>query len=83
MLRSTPGTPGCWARATTARSHLRDGRLVVVTVAGALVLLGAGVAAVLAVVGAGVSLALVLLTFNLWLLGAFAIDAGIVIVALT
>ena len=50
--------------------------------AGILVMLGAGSAAGLAVVGAMASLALVLLTFHPWLLGAVAIDVAIAVIAL-
>ena len=50
--------------------------------AGVLVLGGAGLGAALAVAGAVVSLALVLLTFHHWLLGAVAIDIGIILVVL-
>ena len=51
--------------------------------AGVLVLGGANAGAALAVAGAAVSLALVLLTFHPWLLGAVAIDVAIAVVALT
>jgi len=51
-------------------------------VAGILVLSGASAGAGLAVVGAGISLALVVLTFHPWLLGAVAIDVAIGVVAL-
>jgi hypothetical protein len=47
------------------------------------VLAGADAGAALAVAGAVVSLALVLLTFHPWLLGAVAIDVAIAAVALT
>ena len=43
---------------------------------------GDGLDAGLAIAGASVSLALILLTFHPWLLGAAAIDVAIVIVAL-
>ena len=49
--------------------------------AGVLVLAEGGAA--LAVTGAAVSLALVLLTFHPWLLGAVAIDVAVTVVALT
>jgi hypothetical protein len=55
---------------------------VVLAAGGVLVLAGAGLGAVLAVTGAAISLALVVLTFHPWLLGAAAIDAAIAIVAL-
>jgi hypothetical protein len=51
--------------------------------AGVLVVAGADAGAALAVAGAVVSLALVLLTFHPWLLGAVAIDVAIAVVALT
>jgi hypothetical protein len=51
--------------------------------AGVLVLAGGDARAALAVAGAAVSLALVLLTFHPWLLGAVAIDVAIAAVALT
>ena len=51
--------------------------------AGVLVLAGADAGAALAVAGAAVSLALVLLTFHPWLLGAVAIDVAVTVVALT
>ena len=51
--------------------------------AGVLVLTGAPSCAAAAVAGAAVSLALVVLTFHPWLLGAVAIDAAIAVVALT
>jgi hypothetical protein len=56
---------------------------VVLVTAGVLVLTGAGLGAGLAVTGAAVSLAVVLLSFHPWLLGAVAIDVAIAIVALT
>jgi hypothetical protein len=51
--------------------------------AGVLVLAGADAGAALAVAGVAVSLALVLLTFHAWLLGAVVIDVAIAAVALT
>jgi hypothetical protein len=51
--------------------------------AGVLVITGADAGAAPAVAGAVVSLALVLLTFHPWLLGAVAIDVAIAVVALT
>jgi hypothetical protein len=51
--------------------------------AGVLVLAGADAGGALAVAGAAVSLALVVLTFHPWLLGAVAIDVAIAVVALT
>jgi hypothetical protein len=56
---------------------------VVLAIGGVLVLVGAGVGAAVATVGAVISLALVLLTFHPWLLGAVAIDVAIFVVALT
>ena len=53
------------------------------SVAGILVLAGAGAGTDLAVVGATVSVALVGLTFHPWLLGAVAIDVAVAVVALT
>lgn len=52
------------------------------SLAGVLVLVGGDAGATPAVAGAAVSLALVLLTFHPWLLGAAAIDVAIAVVAL-
>lgn len=51
--------------------------------AGVLVLAGEDAGAALAVAGAVVSLALVLMTFHPWLMGAVVIDVAIAVVALT
>jgi hypothetical protein len=51
--------------------------------AGVLVLAGGDAGAALAVAAAVVSLALVLVTFHPWLIGAVAIDVAITVVALT
>lgn len=55
---------------------------LVLAAGGVLVLAGGGLGAALAVAGAAISLALVILTFHPWLLGAAAIDVAIAIVAL-
>jgi hypothetical protein len=55
---------------------------LVLAAGGGLVLAGAGLGATLAVTGAAISLALVVLTFHPWLLGAAAIDVAIALVAL-
>ncbi|MGZ5337117.1 MAG: hypothetical protein ACXWED_06500 [Solirubrobacterales bacterium] len=51
--------------------------------AGVLVLAGAGLGAALAIAGAAVSLVLVALTFDLWFVGAAAIDIAIIAIALS
>jgi hypothetical protein len=69
-----------------ARSQARTlawAACLVLTASGILVLAGAGLGAGLAVTGAAISLALVVLMFHVWLVGAAAIDVTIALVALT
>jgi hypothetical protein len=84
--KDAPFDPGHSWLLADARSQARTlawAACLALAASGTLVMVGAGLAAALAVTGAAISLALVVLTFYAWLLGAAAIDVAIALAALT